>query len=36
VRAQLKAVFGKVGVARQSDLVRMLITLQMAAGCAPP
>ena len=36
VRAQLKSVFGKVGVTSQSDLVRTLLTLQMAAGCAQP
>ena len=34
VRAQLKSVFSKVGVTSQSDLVRTLLTLQMAAGCA--
>lgn len=34
VRAQLKSVFGKVGVSRQSDLVRTLLSLQMAVGCA--
>ena len=34
VRAQLKSVFGKVGVTRQADLVRTLLGLQMAAGCA--
>jgi CheY-like chemotaxis protein/DNA-binding CsgD family transcriptional regulator len=32
VRSQLKSVFGKMGVTRQSDLVRALLTLQFAAG----
>ena len=32
VRSQLKSIFGKVGVTRQSDLVRTLLTLQMAVG----
>ena len=36
VRAQLKSVFGKTGVARQSELVRVLLTLQMAAGLVEP
>jgi CheY-like chemotaxis protein/DNA-binding CsgD family transcriptional regulator len=32
VRCQLKSVFGKMGVTRQSDLVRALLTLQFATG----
>jgi len=32
VRSQLKSVFGKMGVTRQSDLVRALLTLQFATG----
>jgi CheY-like chemotaxis protein/DNA-binding CsgD family transcriptional regulator len=35
-RTQLKSVFSKVGVARQTDLVRTVFTLQMAIGCATP
>jgi CheY-like chemotaxis protein len=36
VRGQLKSVFGKVGVTRQVDLVRTLLSLQIAAGCGSP
>ncbi len=32
VRSQLKSVFGKMGVSRQTDLVRALLTLQFATG----
>jgi DNA-binding NarL/FixJ family response regulator len=36
VRTQLKSVFGKMGVTRQSELVRALMSLQLATGFAEP
>jgi DNA-binding CsgD family transcriptional regulator len=36
VRSQLKSVFGKMGVTRQSELVRALMSLQLATSYAEP